>query len=319
MAEDTQKKSLEERETEIVPEEEIPEEIRKNLPPGATVRRVKKRKVKQSDTIQSLQQQAKERKDLVLIKQERQGIPIEEGILPEKGDEVELRPTTLRGKWENFWYHHKRAVIVWAFIVVLVVIGLVGWLYPKQYDVNIILATQYPLDDPDIDIQEPFAKYTEDFDGNGKLAVQVNVMEIVRDEELESSNHYANIINQLKLVFAMEDYSPALYILDDANYRYMTEEVDIQFRDLSDLDPTGKITGDRVALSDTPLADDFPQFTQLFQELYICIYDTEQMKTNADGEPEDKFLGDEEYVQMYENSLTYLTHLLNNETFEISK
>lgn len=304
--------------SEVISTEEVPEALRKNIPQGATVRRIKKKKKPVSETARQIQQESKDRRDMVLLKQERQGMEIKEGILPEKSDdEVIGAPTTMEGKVENFWYHNKIKVGVLSFVALLLIIGCIGWFFPKPCDVKIMLATEYPLDDPDIDIEPPFAKYTEDYDENGKLTVGIEVLQVVRTPGVVASNNYENIINQFKIALAMGDYEPALYILDEANYQYMANEIGVTFRDLSDLDASGNIKGDRVALSDTPLAEDFPDFEQLFKELYICIYDTEQMKTDSDGNPEDKFLGKEKYVKMYNESLEYLTHLLNGETFSI--
>lgn len=314
MSEDLQPKQNDtdqENPGEIVPENEIPESIRKKLPEGAVVRRVKKVKPKQSETVRDIRREAQSRKELAQLQRARQGLQVDESVLADEPQE-DLTPKTLGQKIANFWYHHKMWTGVFCLIAVLLAFGIKGWFFPTKYDVDIVLASEFPLD-ATTDFVEPFTHYTEDFDGNGKQTVKINDWQILRSGKYEASNNYLNIINQFRLALAMGDYDPQLYILDEVNYDYMTEEVGIVFRDLSDLDQSGRITGDRVALSETALAEAFPQYENLMKELYICIYDTEQMKTDADGNPEDKFLGKEKFVQHYEESLSYLTHLLNGE------
>ncbi len=312
MSEELQQK----QESEIIPENEIPESVRKNLPQGAVVRRVKRKKIKQSETIKDLRRETQNRKELAQLQRARQGMDVDESVL-ENQEEVIGAPKTVRGKLENFWYHKKLWVGVGAFLALLLAVGIHGWFFANQHDVHIVLASEYPLDDPNIHLEEPFTHYTEDYDKNHKQEVNIEIWQILRSGKYESSNRYANIINQFKMALAMGDYSPQLYILDQANYDYMTNEIDIEFRDLSDLDRSGKITGDRVAISDTVLAKDFPEYKQLMKELYLCIYDLEQMKTDSDGKPEDKFLQNKKYMKKYNESLAYLTNVINGDNITI--
>lgn len=291
---------------EILSEEEIPEEIKRNLPKGAVVRRVKKKK--ESETIRDIRNDAASRRELAKLQSEKR---VErEGIISAKEVE-ESHPKTVGQKVSNFWYQKKMWAGVAVLVAVLLGMGIKGWFFPTKYDVDIVVGSEFPLEQKDI--VTPFTYYTEDYDGNEKQTVNLECWQMLRSGTYESSNNYENIINQFKLALAMGDYDPQLYILDEVNYQYMTEEVGIIFRELSDLDESGRISGDRVALSELAIAEEFPEYENLMQELYICIYDLEQMATDIDGKIEDKFLQDEKFMQHYDESLDYLTHLINGE------
>ena len=307
--------SEENKQSEYLSPEEIPESIRKNLPEGAKVRRVKKKKTVQSETVREIQKEVKNRRDLVILQKAKQGMKVDDSTITKKVEEE--KPKTFRGKLENFWYHHKLWVFIGLFVAVLLGIGLKGWLFPAKYDVDIYLASEFPLDDPSIDISEPFDCYTLDLDGDGEQKVDLEVMQVMRSGKYEMAGaygNYVNIINQFRIALALGDYAPQIYVMDDANYRYMKDEIMVEFRDLSDLDPTGQIKGDRVALSELAIAEKYDNLDLTLSQLYVCIYDLEQMKTDAEkGTPVDKFVGNEKYMKQYNESLDYLSRLISGE------
>ncbi len=299
------------KEGEILSEDQIPEEIKKNMPQGAVVRRVKKKK--ESETVKNIRYNAANRRELAKLQSEK----LEERQSIISKEEIEAaQPKTVAQKASNFWYHKKLWIGVAAFVLVLFGMGAKQWFFPTKYDVDIVAATEFPIERKDM--ETPFTYFTPDYDGNEKQTVQVQCWQMLRSGKYESSNNYENILNQFRLAIAMGDYDPQLYILDEANYQYMTEEVDIIFRDLSDLDPTGTIKGDRVKLSDLAIAAEFPEYQALMEELYICIYDLEQMSVDIDGKIETKFLQSEKFMQHYDESLDYLKHLIAGEKIELA-
>ncbi len=298
------------KEGEILSEDQIPEEVRRKMPEGAVVRRVKKKKV--SETVKGFRSDAANRRELARLQNEKR---MEKVSIISKEEIEAAQPKTVVQKASNFWYHKKLWIGVAAFVLVLFSMGAKQWFFPTKYDVDIVAATEFPLERKDM--ETPFTFFTPDYDGNGKQTVALNCWQMLRSGKYEASNNYENILNQFRLALAMGDYDPQLYILDEENYKYMTEEVDIIFRDLSDLDPSGSIKGDRVALSELAIAKEFPQFEQLMSELYICIYDLEQMAIDIDGKIEKKFLQNEKFMQHYDESLDYLTHLIAGEKVEL--
>lgn len=302
---------------EYLSEEEIPEEVRRNLPKGAAVRRVKRKATPKSETLRAIQQESRERKELAQLKKARQGIAPTPGVLQEgKSDYTAYQPVTVQQKAENFWYHKKWVVLVALFVVFLAAIGIVSKV-SSRYDAQIIMLTEYPLDDPSFDFSTPFSVYTEDYDGNGKQVVRVPVWYTCRS--YTPANAYENLLNNFKLWLSVSDYDPMVFIIDDANYAYMKDEIGMEFRDLSDLDESGRITGDRARLSELEIAAEFPEFSEAFEGMYLCIYDLDQMATNADGEPEDRFLEDEKYMEKYQRGLETVKNLINGVKPEVEE
>ncbi len=302
---------------EYLSEEEIPEEVKKNLPKGASVRRIRRKVTPESEMLKSIRQEAKERKELAQLKRARQGIAVTPGVLQEgKADYSAYKPVTVQQKAENFWYHKKWVVLVALFVAFLVVIGVVSKV-SSRYDSQIVMLTEYPIDDPSFDFETPFSAYTGDYDGNGKQVLRMPVWYICRS--YTPANAYENLLNNFRLWLSVSDYEPMVFIIDEANYKYLRDEVGMEFRDLSDLDESGRITGDRAKLSDLEIAADFPDFAEMFEGLYLCIYDLDQMATNSDGEPEDRFLENEKYMERYQRGLQTVQNLINGVKPEIEE
>lgn len=76
-----------------------------------------------------------------------------------------------------FWYHYR-----WPLLIAVVVLGIVAFitvdsLGRERYDSTVVIATDYFVDDADlVQLEKLFESVTEDYDGNGRVRVQlVNV------------------------------------------------------------------------------------------------------------------------------------------------
>lgn len=150
---------------ELLTGKDIPEEIRQKLPEGAVVRRVKRKKKSESETIREIRRETRNRSELAQLQRAKQGLAFQEEVLKDAPKE-DFTPKTFRQKLANFWYHNKMWSGVFILIAVLLGMGIKGWFFPPKYDVDIVLASELPLESRDL--VQPMNLYTEDFDQNGR-------------------------------------------------------------------------------------------------------------------------------------------------------
>ena len=105
----------------------------------------------------------------------------------------ELTKSSREIRWlDNFWYYHKWKVIIAAFFLVVLVIGLVQIFSRVEYDVYVTVAVPYTMN------AEENGRFTEllqkfcprDFNGDGDLLVYVQGYQVYSDSEYESEKAY---------------------------------------------------------------------------------------------------------------------------------
>ena len=102
----------------------------------------------------------------------------------EAGSVVERSPLL---RWlDNFWYHHKWTVIVTVFFAVVLIMGLVQILSKDAYDVSLTYGGSYRMNDEErVEFEAVLNSLCpEDYDGNGKKAVQYMIYEVYSEKEI---------------------------------------------------------------------------------------------------------------------------------------
>ncbi len=141
-----------------------------------------------------------------------------EGLLVGVSEE-ELRPNpkpeppkTPKGKLENFWYHYKWHTIITVFVVGVLAV-LIGQLVTKDDpDYSVVLAIQgYASDAATAKLEAELEKYGVDVDGDGKVEVQINSI------NLGDSTDYG-MANQIKLMAQLATGDMMFYIFDQETY-----------------------------------------------------------------------------------------------------
>ena len=98
------------------------------------------------------------------------------GVDPEelKATPKDEGPQTSRGKWENFWYHHKLKFWLILFAVVVAVVGITQLLTRDEPDYCVLLVTEVAYTPPQKEaLATLLESYGTDIDGDGKVEVQV--------------------------------------------------------------------------------------------------------------------------------------------------
>lgn len=97
-------------------------------------------------------------------------------------------PQTPRGRWDNFWYHHKWKVILGG---VFLVIG--AWLVTQSVtrtkpDYMICMVSMHSISPyADAHLEELLVPYGEDLNGDGKVVVEIQCLNVAASTE-EVSN-----------------------------------------------------------------------------------------------------------------------------------
>lgn len=134
----------------------------------------------------------------------------EEELQPDHKPE---QPKTFGKKWENYWYHYKWQTFGVVFAVVLLVVGIGQVLGKNEPDYHIALVSDVYIPDTAVDkIQTAFQKYGRDVDGDGKVEVQVEKL------DLSSQDPSVSSAAQMKLAAYLSSGDPMFYIFSKSAY-----------------------------------------------------------------------------------------------------
>lgn len=85
------------------------------------------------------------------------------------------QPQTIKGKWENFWFHYKLPTVIVSFLVIVSAILVFQLVTKEKYDYTVTVVTQKAISPTAFGLMEaqllPFA---QDLDGNGEKSVLIN-------------------------------------------------------------------------------------------------------------------------------------------------
>ncbi len=85
------------------------------------------------------------------------------------------KPTTIKGKWQNFWYHYKVQTLIVGFVVAVAVLLVVQLVTREKYDYTLTVVTTGALPSETMDhLEAELLPFAQDIDGNGKKAVLIN-------------------------------------------------------------------------------------------------------------------------------------------------
>lgn len=105
-----------------------------------------------------------------------------------------------------FWFHYR-----WPLLIAVAVVGIIGFitvdsLRKERYDTTVVIATDYYVDDSQLDaLDEVLKPVVEDLDGNGQVNIQYVVL-YVGDTELGRQN-------QERMYLYMSEEDVACYLM----------------------------------------------------------------------------------------------------------
>lgn len=139
-------------------------------------------------------------------------------------DPEELRPRkerqyTRKEKWNNWWDYNLKWVIIVGIALAFVAYCFIGqYVYTVDPDYNIAVVAPYYLPDDTVNaLQEQIAKYGEDTNGDGQVAVTLNVYTLdYSSTELESeTDAYLTMAGTTKLVSDVQGALSSIFIIYD--------------------------------------------------------------------------------------------------------
>mgnify|MGYP004669183953 CR=1 FL=1 len=167
---------------------------------------------------------------------------------PEKPAEPEKKEK-LTGKkwWQNFWFYYKVHTIVAAIVLILVGVTIYESTHKEKYDLTVVLATNgTTITEQEELIAELLSQYVEDYNGDGKVNVYVDVQNLPLDDPEASSEMFTAMQTRFAGELAVGEKS--IYIMDQTLYDYY--EVAGSFNDLSEKYPgVDGIDGDKFSLA----------------------------------------------------------------------
>ena len=102
--------------------------------------------------------------------------------------------TTVKGRVQNFWYHHKFTAIIAVFLAVVLVVCLMQCTTKPKYDIHILYAGPWmECDKADAmeNVPQGFMSLMEDYDGNGEKNVAYKPLFLMTEAQIkEFQNQY---------------------------------------------------------------------------------------------------------------------------------
>jgi len=203
------------------------------------------------------------------------------------------KPTTLKGKWENFRYHYGIATIV-----LLCVIGAVAFLVydlatQTKYDMNMVLVTKQNysnIEDNYDAVKQHLTQYMQDSNGDGQ--VNIDLLAMVLDTEDEKADANMMAANQTKLMGSFSGGTDLVYLVDDTFYQQFLND-GIEFVDLSQYSDNPNVDGDRYAIRDD---SDFSDLNGR-EDLYLVMRALDNVTQKDKEEVQERYARDLEVVK----------------------
>lgn len=249
-------------------------------------------------------EEQRELQELIELKKRKQAAAEHpETIEPPQQQEEVLLPKTFKQKWANYWYHYK--LVTWLAIFAVFV---AGWFvkdifFGPKYDLVVDIASKYTFSAINENMGEDAAVYAEDYDGNGKRAVQVNEMQVNYDGTGETNQ--STMVGEQKILAVLNAGEDLLFILDSQTYDQLIDSNagNTIFTDLSAIYPDMPelVQGDKVLIQQTELGKKW-RMNAVDSELYLCV-------RKIEGNVKDN----EKTRAKYEDVLNFVDHVVKGE------
>ncbi len=224
-------------------------------------------------------------------------IAAQETVEDQKPETTEREKLTGKSRWENFWFYYKKHTIIGAIILVLLVVLVSESVNREQYDLTVILATKgTTITEQEDRIAELLSQYIEDYNGDGKVNVYVDVQNLPLDDAETSSEVFTAM--QTRFAGEMAVGEKSIYIMDQTLYDYY--ELDGVFIDLSEKYPNAEgVDGDRFYLNDLFAGE--PLLSEYMPECFVL----QRRPENMSGYKKDKIKAE------YERESGFIDNLVN--------
>ena len=187
---------------------------------------------------------------------------------------------TFLGWLDNVWYHYKAAIIISAFALVILVVGMTQMITREEHDVFIYCVGEQGLTAQATDMftSEMQSCFTVDANNDGKKVVDLKFDTFVMTEDVNGKHHVYNPSEQLSIIerFNLELASGecVVYIMEPsffaANLDYLAS-----FEEELSFVPEKAIYGKGIKLSDLVSYKATTTLSYFPEDYVICLADHE--------------------------------------------
>ena len=140
--------------------------------------------------------------------------------------EKEIKLVTKKDKWSNFWYYHKRHVIIGIFLVALLgmfIYDMVSKINP-DYTISLVVGDGYMTEQDTLELEEELARYGEDLNGDGQTVVSVVTYNLMLGESTKDLDPEMQAANIYKLAGDLSSNDSAIFITDTLGFQYCQQD-----------------------------------------------------------------------------------------------
>ena len=135
-----------------------------------------------------------------------------------KKETAEDKPLTFTERVENFWYYHKWAVIITAFLIVTFSVAVKQCADREKFDTEFVLFSYNTFTGAEMDaIEDEYEKYAEDLNGDGEVHVQL-IDCSYSDKELSDQQNAKR--DKLTAILA-SNKNALVFIVDDETFDFL--------------------------------------------------------------------------------------------------
>ncbi len=156
--------------------------------------------------------------------------------LDDENDNKPSAPLTKKQKLENFWFYHRWHILIALIVLGFVVFFIVDTTSVVKHDIKIaLLSDKYIHEEAIFVLEDKLAEHFTDFNGDGKVAVNISQYSIVDDEAANSTansnstdsqqqnmptliNPYENLTSTVGLSANLQTGESIIFLTDDVEY-----------------------------------------------------------------------------------------------------
>ncbi|MEG0894879.1 MAG: hypothetical protein RSE93_04130 [Oscillospiraceae bacterium] len=197
---------------------------------------------------------------------------------------IHIKPVTAKEKWDNFWFHYK--LHFWGIVAGIITIALVLYyiIFPVKFDAKFSIISCINFLGTEEHFTKNIAQILPDYDNDGKVELEVLSYQLPFRPEDPRPSEETIIANQNVIVTNIASRNHFLYLLTEDSYKYLTQTIGLEFRDLSDLSDSKNINGDKYNITGTKLETEFFDFGNVLDGFFFCIADYESYSNKKEKE-----------------------------------
>ena len=243
---------------------------------------------------------------------------VDTGVYISENETYGGKPTTWRGRLENFWYHYKWHTVAGAVVVLIVSILATQIATTPKYDINMIYAGGYSFSRLVVDGEAPYntaikslSRVVSDYNGDGEVHINLNDHFVLTAEEITALKESGNDdLNESRIQADFTDLNTNIIadgyhviLMSEALYKYYCDRYSKElFMSLTPYIDEGTavrfVDGtDRAAyLSELPFGE-MPELCNLPDDTVICLRNKMVNFTLGGGSKDEDFRQGEETVR----------------------